>query len=301
MQTRHSTATTLTAVVAIFLVTGAPVDATAGHCADGVRRHHGLGEAGYCHSTGVRRYHGLGDGACARPYRRYTVPYYVIVRDERQTRLRTPIRSPLTGPERAWWLLGRGRMRQAQTDFAVLALRDTEDATACAGYALAADALGRHETAATAMRLAFVKDASAIDHLTLDPHVDRVVMELRAACAVAIAATGDDDDVDALFMFAALSLLLDDFDAARVAIGTVRQRDRTDPASRNLARLLHERRLADSKTLVAALPAPRLRPDHRGLHVQPAGPGLLAGGRPDDPVYRDLPETDGSGRSVSAR
>jgi hypothetical protein len=260
MLPRLPTTTALTAVAAIFLVTGAPADASGRHCADGVRRHRGLGEGSYCHSTGVRRYHGLGDGVCDRPYRRYTLPYYIIVRDETQATSRTTYPSSLTGPDRAWWLLGRGRMRQAQTDFAVLALRDSDDATARAGYALAAAALGRHEIAASAMRLAFANDASAIDLLTIDPPVFRVVLELRAACAVEIAATGDDDGVEKVFMFAALSVLLDDFDAARETIATVRQLDRTDPATRNMVRLLRKPRLADSDRLIAALPALPMKP-----------------------------------------
>ena len=255
MQPRHTTTTALTAVVAIIGLTTVHTDATPGRCAEGVRRHRGLGEGSCCHGTGVRRYHGLGDGLCDRPYSRYTLPYYVIVLDERQARTRTRIRSSLTGPDRAWWLLGRGEMRQAQTDFAVLALRDSGDATARAGYALAAAALGRRETAATAMRRAFVTDAAAIGDLTLDPPLRRVVRELRAACAREASAAPDSDGVDALFMFAALSLLLEDLDAAREAIGVVRQRDRTDRATRILVRLLHIPRVADGKRLVAALPA----------------------------------------------
>jgi len=255
MLPRHPSTTALTAIVAIFLVSGVTVDATGGRYADGVLRHRGLGEGSYCHSTGVRRFHGLGDGVRARPYRRYTLPYYVIVRDESQVRLRTPIRSSLIGPDRAWWLLGRGRMREAQTEFAVLALRDAKDATARAGYAIAAAALGRHQAAATAMRHAFVTDGSAISDFRLDPPVDRVVLELRTACAVEITATGNGDSVDALFMFAALSLLLDDLDAAREAIATVRQRDRGDPAMRIMVRLLREPDLADDNRLIAALPA----------------------------------------------
>ncbi len=255
MQPRQTTTTALTAVVAIIvLITTTRTDATPGHCAEGVRRHHGLGEGSCCHATGVRRYHGLGDGVCDRPYGRYTLPYYVIVLDERPARTRTPIRSSLTGPDRAWWMLGRGEMRQAQTDFAVLALRDSGDATARAGYALAAAALGRHEIAATAMRRAFLTDAAAIGDLTLDPPIQRVVRELRAACAREASAAADSDGVDGLFMFAALSLLLEDLDAAREAIAVVRQRDRTDRATRILLRLLHKPRLADSKRLVAALP-----------------------------------------------
>ncbi len=35
--------------------------------------------------------------------------------------------------------------------------------------------------------------------------------------------------------------------------------------------------------------------------MMPPGPGLLAGGGPDDPVRRDLPETDGAGGSLPAR
>ena len=114
MLQRDPFTTALTAIVAIFLVSGATVDASGGHNADGVRRHRGLGEGSHCHSTGVRRYHGLGDGVCARPYRRYTLPYYVIVRDESQVRSRTPIRSSLIGPDRAWRLLGRGRMKRGR-------------------------------------------------------------------------------------------------------------------------------------------------------------------------------------------
>ena len=255
MQTRHPITTALTAFVAIVGLTAADAAATPGRCADGVRRHRGLGEGNCCHSTGVRRFHGLGDGECARRYGRYTLPYYVIVLDQRPVRTRTPIRSSLTGPDRAWWLLGRGEMRQAQTDFAVLALRVSDDATTRAGYALAAAALGRRETAATAMRRAFVTDAAAIGDLTLDPPLQRVVRELRAACAREASAAPDSDGVDALFMFAALSLLLEDLDAAREAIGVVRQRDRTDHATRILVRLLHKPRVADGKRLVAALPA----------------------------------------------
>ena len=255
MQTRHPITKALTAFVAIVGLTAADAAATPGRCADGVRRHRGLGEGNCCHSTGVRRFHGLGDGECARRYGRYTLPYYVIVLDQRPVRTRTPIRSSLTGPDRAWWLLGRGEMRQAQTDFAVLALRVSDDAIARAGYALAAAALGRHETAASAMRRAFVTDVSAIGDLTLDPPVRRVVRALRVAYAREAAAAPDSDGVDALFMFAALSFLLDDLDAARVAIEAVRQRDRTDHATRNLVRLLRKPRLADSNTLVATLPA----------------------------------------------
>ena len=254
MQPRHPTTTALTAVIAIVLLTAAHADATPGCCADGVRRHRGLGEGLYCHAKGVRRYHGLGDGYCARPYGRYALPYYVIVLDERPA-TRTPFRTSLTGPDRAWWLLGRGEMRQAQTDFAVLALRESDDATARAGYALAAAALGRHEIAASAMRHAFVTDASAVGDLTLDPPVQQVVRELRAACAPEASAASDSDGVDALFMFAALSFLLEDLDAAREVITVVRQRDRTDRATRILQRLLQEPRLADSKRLVASLPA----------------------------------------------
>lgn len=255
MQPRQLTGTALTAVIAIVLLAATHAGATPGRCTDGVRRHRGLGEGNCCHGTGVRRYHGLGDGVCDRPHGRYTLPYYVIVLDERQARTRTPIRSSLTGPDRAWWLLGRGEMRQAQTDFAVLALRDSDDATARAGYALAAAALGRHEIAASAMRRAFVTDASAVDDLTLDPPARRVVRELRDACAREASAASDSDGVDALFMFAALSLLLEDLDAAREAIAAVRQRDRTDRATLNLGRLLHKPRLTDSNRLVASLPA----------------------------------------------
>ncbi len=255
MQPRHPTTTVLTAVIAIVLLCAAHTDATPGRCADGVRRHRGLGEGLYCHSRGVRRYHGLGDGPCARPYGRYALPYYVIVLDERQVTTRTTIRPSSIGPDRAWWLLGRGEMRQAQTDFAVLALRESDDATARAGYALAAAALGRDETAASAMRHAFVTDASAISDLTLDPPVRRVVRELRTACAREASAAPESDGVDALFMFAALSFLLEDLDAAREAIAAVRQRDRTDRATRILVRLLHEPRPADGDRLVASLPA----------------------------------------------
>lgn len=257
MQLRYQTRTVLTAVAAIVLLTAAHADATPGRLADGVRRHHGLGEASTCYETGVRRYHGLGDGYCCRSYgsySRYSLPYRVIVVDDARVRPRMPIRAPLTGSDRAWSLLGRGEPRQAQTDFSVLALRDTNDATARAGYALAAAALGRHETAAWAMRRAFVTDATAVGDLAIDPAVRRVVQALRAVYAGEAASAPDSDNVDALFMFAALSFLLEEDDVAREAIAAVRQLDRTDRATRILVRLLHKPRPEDGNRLVAALP-----------------------------------------------
>ena len=52
----------MTAVAAIMLFFATHTDACPGRCAEGIRRHHGLGEGGYCNSQGVRRFHGLGDG-----------------------------------------------------------------------------------------------------------------------------------------------------------------------------------------------------------------------------------------------
>ena len=100
------------------------------------------------------------------------------------------------------------------------------------------------------MRRAVVTDATAVGDLTLTPTftpaVRRVIRELRVVYAAeATAAAPDVDLVDALFMYAALSVLLEEHAVAREVIAVVRHRDRTDRATRILVRLLTEPKLAD--------------------------------------------------------
>ncbi len=135
-------------------------------------------------------------------------------------------------------MLARGEARAALSEFAVLALRDPQDAAARTGYGLAAAALGRHETAAWAMRRAVVTDAAAFEGLAIDAAAQHLVRQLLAYYARTVFEAGDRDDVDALFMVSALCVLLDDLETARSAIAIVLQRDGAGPAAKILGGLL---------------------------------------------------------------
>ncbi len=254
----HPDRVTRTAVAAVlgFLLWSGP-DAEGSH-RPGVRRHHGLGEGYYCHFDGVRRYHGLGDGHCYRSYRGggyspYVLPYRVVVVEPgyqlRHESSHAPLAQPgvgvgLTSPaaqklprgRRAWVTLVRGEARAALREFAVLSLRDPRDAAARTGYGLAAAALGRHETAAWALRRAVVTDAAGFEHLAIDAAGRDLVRRLLAYYARTASEARDRDPVDALFMVSALCVLLDDLDTARSAITIVLERDGADPA----AKILHD-------------------------------------------------------------
>ena len=246
------------ATVLGFVLWSAP-DAEGSH-RSGVRRHHGLGEATDCQCDGVRRFHGLGDGYCSRSYgggrySRYVLPYRVVVvepgyqlRHESSyapphqpgvgVRLTSPTTPKLPRSRRAWVMLVRGEARAALREFAVLALRDTQDAVARTGYGLAAAALGRHETAVWALRRAVVTDAAAFEHLAIDAAGQHLVRQLLAYYARTASEARDRDLVDALFMVSALCVLLDDLETARTAITIVLQSGGVDPAAKILGDLI---------------------------------------------------------------
>jgi hypothetical protein len=160
----------------------------------GVRRHQGLGHGAY--SCGVRRYHGLGDGyhATRHPSRYWygygydgwiTVgapdyhrtsepPVFKVVATRRADT--APVQPKPTPSDVAWRRLARGEARAALSDFAVLALRNTRDAEARAGYGLAAAMVGKDDTAMWAFRRAVDINADILGDLT---HDDRLPEPLR--------------------------------------------------------------------------------------------------------------------------
>lgn len=259
---------TVLAALLGFVIWSGP-DAEGSH-RSGVRRHHGLGEGGYCHSEGVRRFHGLGDGYCHRPYRRYSpyvLPYRVIVVEPRhepgyappqqpgvEVRPMSPVAPSLPRSLHGWVMLARGETRAALREFAVLALRDPRDAAARTGYALAAAALGRHERAVWAMRRAVITDAAAFEALVLNPAAKHLARQLLAHYARTVSEGRDRDLVDPLFMVSALCVLLDDYETARSAITVVLDRDGASPAAEILGGLLDPADEAD-EPLPAAMVA----------------------------------------------
>ena len=104
-------------------------------------------------------------------------------------------------------MLVRGEARGALSEFAVLALRDQQDVAARTGYGLAAAALGRHETAAWALRRAVVTNAAAFEHLVIDAAEQHLVRQLLSyyARTASEALDRDRDLMDALFMVSALA------------------------------------------------------------------------------------------------
>ncbi len=246
----HLDRVTRTALAAVLGFVLWPVPDAKGSHWPGVRRHRGLGEGSYCHSEGVRRFHGLGDGYCYRPYggySRYVLPYRVVVVEPWYDPPQQPgvgvrptigAAPSLTRSRRAWAMLVRGEARAALSEFAVLALREPHDAAARAGYGLAAAALGRHETAAWAMRRAVVTDAAAFEELAIDAAAQHLVRQLLAYYAGTVSDARDRDDVDALFMVSALCVLLDDVETAHAAITALLQRGRPSPAAEILRGLL---------------------------------------------------------------
>ncbi len=226
----------------------------------GIRRHHGLGDAGFCDPRtrrSVRRFHGPGDGYCAPPYHgsRYTAPYEVIVVEPAYAPVVTPdyqrssappvvriVESPAAQRDAvpgaapspasgAWVWLAAGDARAALTAFAVEALRSMDDVEHQVGYGLAAATLGKNDTAVWAMRRVAARDAAALRGLALRHGVVSRVHAL-AEDAAGRAATGR--DTDALFMAAVLHSLAGQDEPARLAVTAAIASGDTAPSTRAL-------------------------------------------------------------------
>ena len=211
-------------------------------------RHHGLGEGGYCDAEGVRRYHGLGDGPCygaaAPRYWWIDPPAYEPAPPAAPPPPRSappaaprpqfpaPDETSFARTNRAWSLLRDGQPRPARRDFAVLALRTSEDVIPRVGFALASAALGDDRTAIWAMRRAFEMDALAVGDLPVD---DALAARVRA---LIWRYAGRGDDPEALFMVAALAFLAGDEELAVSAIGEAIERGDAAPSTHALGDLL---------------------------------------------------------------
>ena len=116
----------------------------------------------------------------------------------------------------AWALLSRGDAQAALSAFTSQAADSPSHGQPKAGFALAAAMLGDHERAMWAMRRAFRVDADSLHYLPIDERLrDRMHTLLEH---YRYKASHQEDEVEALFMTAALHFLLHEDAAAAEAI-----------------------------------------------------------------------------------
>lgn len=226
-----------------------------------VWRHHGLGHGGFHHLRSARRYHGLGHGYHypSYSYPRRSYPYYPWLSDgrpsygpssrvivvepggyaDRRSAQRPPGVEPTSkGSARGWALLSAGDAPAAQRIFAAAALVDPSDGVHKAGFALAAALRGRHDTAVWALRRAFRIDPAPLHYLDIDERLARRIHDLVERYTDQ--ARRDKDNVDDMFMTAALNYLLHADEDARRAVKAALERGDAHPSTRALYDRLRE-------------------------------------------------------------
>lgn len=141
----------------------------------------------------------------------------------------------------AWQLLEDAHYQEALTRFSAAAQADSGDAGAKVGYALAAAMLGREDTAAWAMRRAFVLDAETVGFIPESAALRRDLDKLSNRLSGELAAGRHDAMVnvsDRWFLLAAVEYLRRDTIAAKTALERSVQTDQVRDSTANFQRLL---------------------------------------------------------------
>lgn len=133
----------------------------------------------------------------------------------------------------AWELLGEGDSRTALKLFTIDA-RNGDDTAAKIGYAVAAADVGDDHTAIWAMRRAFRLDARGATYVPLDDDLRGVFEDHRDYYEYKARL----DIVETSFMVAALSFVMRDYEAARVAADRCREHSDRSSELRQLERQL---------------------------------------------------------------
>ncbi|NNF43129.1 MAG: hypothetical protein HKO59_02775 [Phycisphaerales bacterium] len=198
--------------------------------------HRSYGGYGY-HGPRFRHVYRAGHGfGCDCGYcTTYVRPYWYS-----SYRTSTPVYAPAQSTyvplvptiDQGWDQLADDQLEAALATFADLVYAVPHDAAARIGYAIAAGRLGYDIDAAMAMRRAMVDDASALfdvptDALVLD-QVQRLLDVYRERLR------SDRSDIDALFMSAALQMILDDPALAFHAIDAAIDAGDDDPSAQRL-------------------------------------------------------------------
>jgi hypothetical protein len=151
--------------------------------------------------------------------------------------------APAMTMSEAWDRLGSGLDRDAMEGFAMLMqYADAEGlgpGLSTVGYALANAMLGYHESAAAAMRSAVRHDPQMLRLVPVDAHLATRLRDLISITKQRT--TRVDQEVDALFMIAALHTMLHEDAAAYFAVSTARDRGDADQSTQGLDEMLSSR------------------------------------------------------------
>lgn len=141
----------------------------------------------------------------------------------------------------AWQLLEDARYQEALTRFSSLAQSDAGDAAPKVGYAIAAAMLSRDDTAAWAMRRAFVANPESVGFIPESQNLRRDLdkLSLRLKNDIQTQAVGGMVNIsDRWFLLAAVEYLRRDMSSAKSALEQSVKTDQTRDSTANFQRLL---------------------------------------------------------------
>ena len=189
---------------------------------------YGYGYGGYGHHS--YGHHGFGYGGY--PY--YSYSHYGPTRFDSALYNVHPTYGKLNG---GWRHLAKGNIQLAKEKFVKLSAKSPTSGLPNVGISLAAALSENHTTAALAMRRAFTLDP--VGASDLPSRLDlRVKIRALTNYYRDIVNTEGEKDVDAIFMYAALSHLLNDFETAQVAVQEAIAQGDDSIGAENLKKLL---------------------------------------------------------------
>ena len=136
-----------------------------------------------------------------------------------------------------WRLMAKGNLHLAKEKFIKLSSKSPKSGLPLVGYSLSAVFSEDYDKAVKAMRYAFALDPVGASDLPSRPALRGKIREL-ALYYRDVVNRDENSDVDAVFMYAALSHLLNDFETAQTAIQVAIDLGDDSSSTENLKKLL---------------------------------------------------------------
>ncbi len=196
---------------------------------------HGISNFGYGYGGyGLSNFRHSGNYHNGYPYYGYSYNWYGPTRFESALYNVHPIYGKLNG---GWRHLAKGNIQLAKEKFVKLSAKSPTSGLPNVGISLAAALSENHTTAALAMRRAFTLDPVGASDLPSRRDLRVKIRELTNYYRDIVNTEGE-KDVDAIFMYAALSHLLNDFETAQVAVQEAIAQGDDSIGAENLKKLL---------------------------------------------------------------